>query len=237
MKKVEGREIAVWIFVVLLSVSTALLIYFSSFKAIAFDEAYYEEKFVEFDIRSRFNSSVNLTFENHRLLEYLENGEGRIDSGFFKEREVIHLEEVLVLYGVLFKIMNYLIFGSIVLILLLMYFFGRAIVHHKDEKKYLRTVMSRLLFGIGIAVFVLFGFFLFMVVTFDDSFITFHEVLFPTDTWMLDPAEHNLINMFPQQFFEDIFTKIIVSSLLYGCVLLVGGGVVRYGKRKFKDQI
>ncbi len=229
-EKTRNQDIFIWIVLIILAISTALLIYLSTFRSLAFDQDYYEEKFQEFNIHDRFNSTIDLSHENALLLSYLEKSEGPINSTFFNERETTHLIEVRDLYKLIFRVIDISVIISIISLLAFMYLVQLCIGHLslKNQNEQIRIILSRLLFSIGIAVFAFFIFFLVMVLTFDSAFITFHEVFFKTDTWMLDPATDNLIRMFPQQFFFDIFSKIIIQSLIFGFVLLAIGGVIRY---------
>ncbi len=222
--------VLLWAVIVLLAISTSIIIYISTFKSLAFDLGFYEKEYQKYNIRDRFSPAVNLTYETVVLLDYLGSGEGRINSTFFDEREITHLKEVRDLYKRFFSLLNICMFLSVISIILLFFLVGRRIAslssHNQDA--FLKLVLSRVFVSIGLAVFVFFLFFLILVFTFDSSFIRFHELFFKTDTWMLDPAKDNLIRMYPQGFFEDIFTRIILQSVFFGFFFLLLGVILKH---------
>ena len=180
-------------------------------RSVVFSQNIYQDEFTKYGIYSRFDNLDNVI---SNLLEYLHNGEGEINNSFFNNREKIHLEEVKDLLGVLFVIQNALLGLLVVGVLLFMYLV---------RKKYLEYIFLILFFS-GLFGVVLIVLFILMAVFFNSSFILFHELVFPTDTWMLDPATSNLINMFPQNIFFDMFLIIVLRS--FGCfagLLIVDG--------------
>ncbi len=216
-----------WAALVVMCIATAIIVYIGVFSIVANSESYYESKFKEFDVYSKFNISVEeLHSENSKLLFYLENGKEEIEGTWFNAREKIHLLEVRQLYQKIYMLQ------TVCALIVIMSLLAVVFLNGKTDEGFVKRVLIRYLIGTGIAVFGLCVFFLVMMLTFSSSFITFHEVLFETDTWMLDPATDNLINMFPQQFFFDIFVSIVVGSLIVGCLFMVVGFVVRGKKEK-----
>jgi len=221
-----------WIALVVMCIATAIVVYIGVFSIVANSEKYYFSKYEEFGVYNKFNvSDEYLQNETRFLLNYLENGKGRIDSSWYKEREIEHLMEVRDLYKKVYLLQ------SVCVLLVVMSLLAVVFLNGRTDEGFVKRVLSRYLIGTGIAVFGMFVFFLVMMLTFSSSFITFHEVLFKTDTWMLDPAIHNLIKMFPQQFFFDMFIRIGVFSLLVGCLFLVIGYFVREKVKPIKEKL
>ncbi|PWF99617.1 TIGR01906 family membrane protein [Levilactobacillus bambusae] len=69
-----------------------------------------------------------------------------------------------------------------------------------------------------------------MLVSFNDFFIAFHEVLFRNTDWIFDPALDPIINALPDTFFLHCF---ILFFLLFEGMVTAG---ILWGKREFKGQ-
>jgi len=59
----------------------------------------------------------------------------------------------------------------------------------------------------------------FAAVAFGIAFELFHRVLFPGGNWAFDPAQSNLVRMYPLGFWQ-------LSAAAYGCLAIAGGTVV-----------
>jgi len=212
---------------VLLILSTSFMIYFSNLKAVTFDKELYETKYREFDIYSRFSEDTDLEAETGILLEYLEHGEGEIETDFFNEKEKTHLVEVRHLFKIANIALNTAVIISIISLFLLLIAIRYFSAYLKQPPEYLKKILSNLLIGIGIVVDGIALVFALIALTFSSSFIKFHELFFKTDTWLLDPATDNLIRMFPQQFFFDMFVRIIMLSVIFATILLIIGIAIR----------
>ena len=130
---------------------------------------------------------------------------------FFDCREeLIHMEDVRVLYDYLFILRNVAFWGflAILCFMLLM----------KYKVGYLLARCTREVFAgfLGLAVI----FVIIVVIDFDRAFEVFHLILFNNDYWLLSPARSLLINMVPIGFFQHIAVFI---GLLMG---LVPAGVI-----------
>ena len=61
---------------------------------------------------------------------------------------------------------------------------------------------------------------------FDSAWTEFHVVAFSNDLWQLDPARDHLIQMYPESFWLEITTLIVVATLLEA--VLIGGAAAGY---------
>lgn len=75
-------------------------------------------------------------------------------------------------------------------------------------------------FQIAMGVPVVFGFF--MLMGFDQFFITFHETFFTNSDWLFDPRTDPIINVLPEAFFMHSFILffVLIEALFFGMVLL-----------------
>ena len=56
--------------------------------------------------------------------------------------------------------------------------------------------------------------FIFYIVDFNNLFYKFHLLVFNNNFWILDPKTDNLINFFPESFFDNALIKIFTNSLI-----------------------
>ena len=61
-----------------------------------------------------------------------------------------------------------------------------------------------------------------MAVDFNRAFILFHHLLFTNDLWLLNPMTDVLIQMFPEVFFSDMATAILV----WACIAVAAPAVI-----------
>lgn len=65
---------------------------------------------------------------------------------------------------------------------------------------------------------------------FDRAFVLFHALFFPgKDNWLFDPAEDQIINILPQEYFRNC-ALLILALLVLGCAVLIAFDL-RRGKR------
>jgi integral membrane protein (TIGR01906 family) len=88
-----------------------------------------------------------------------------------------------------------------------------------------------LLYGGGLTALLLLGLVLFVLLSWRDFFITFHDIFFPPGTWTFDFSS-SLIRLFPDKFWFDAGTILTVGSLSLGLlVALVGWVLIRVSRR------
>jgi integral membrane protein (TIGR01906 family) len=226
------------VLLVLLSVSTAVMIYLSNLHSVAFDKDLYESKYIEYDIHKRFDKDTDLSKETAILLNYLEFGDNDINSDFFNEKEIIHLAEVRQLFRLSKTALNTAVIISIISLFLLLIAVKHYTVRMKQRfhSEYFKRIISKLLILTGAIADGMAILFAVMAFTFSSTFIRFHELFFRTDTWMLDPATDNLIRMFPESFFYDLFIRIVLMSVVFATILLVIGFIIKLGRPDFMKR-
>jgi integral membrane protein (TIGR01906 family) len=202
-----------------LIISAPLLIFSSSLKAVAFDKEYYFGKFDELNVYGSFDEDKEtVDKEAETVLDYLKTQEIKeIDSSFFNEKEKTHLVEVKDLIRKALSIRRFVFFFSLILLVFLI----RLTPRSESSKR----IGAYLIFGSMLAIIVAVTVSLFSQ-DFSSFFNDFHELAFKTETWKLDPETDNLINLFPEQLFEDISKKILsvvwtVSAISFAFGMLI----------------
>ena len=67
---------------------------------------------------------------------------------------------------------------------------------------------------------------------FDRAFVLFHALFFPgKDNWLFDPAEDQIINILPQEFFRNC-ALLILALLVLSCAALILWDLQRSGRPK-----
>jgi len=94
------------------------------------------------------------------------------------------------------------------------------------------TGYSALLWGGGLTALLLFGLVLFVLLSWREFFITFHDVFFPPGTWTFDWTS-SLIRLFPDQFWFDAGIILTAGSLLLGLLVALAGYVLGRTAKSF----
>jgi integral membrane protein (TIGR01906 family) len=130
-----------------------------------------------------------------------------VERPFFNEKEISHMVDVKFLFTWGIAIKNIAIF---VLLASIVYFVAS---HFILRNKPLRTMFGWWRgFSAGTLVLVA-ALGITIAINFRRAFTIFHEIFFTNDLWLLNPRTDLLINMLPNQFFQDIAMFIGVSFL------------------------
>lgn len=171
---------------------------------------------------------VNLVFDE--MFAYLDDKQDSLNEHtflidgnedyFYNEREVLHMEDVKDLFSIVKTIKNITFFVSLVSLLL----------YKQFDYKILFTAFKQVLFlilcfvaAVGIYAFV----------DFTSFWISFHEVLFTNDLWLLDPRTCLLIRIMPESLFNDLVMPLVSTLALFFTVL---GTVLYFLKGKIKND-
>jgi integral membrane protein (TIGR01906 family) len=142
------------------------------------------------------------------------------DRSLFDPYELSHMLDVKRLTDALWK--AHLLAGLVVLA-------GLILLLARRETRV--TGYNALLYGGGLTALVLVGLVLFVLLSWREFFITFHDIFFPPGTWTFDWSS-SLIRLFPDKFWFDAGTILTVGSLLLGLlVALVGYVLIRASRR------
>jgi integral membrane protein (TIGR01906 family) len=143
------------------------------------------------------------------------NNEGELIA-LFNARERAHLQDVKNVFQGLFRVQEAAV------IFVLVYVVGVFIWAREGTLRGLSTQV--LISGLGsLAVLGVAGGV--ALAGFDESFTTFHEVLFDNDLWLLDPDTDHLIQMFPEAFWQDVSLWVGLATLAQLAALSLAAAV------------
>lgn len=196
-----------------------------------YDRSFYAEEYSKLETYDYIGiSEEDLKETTDVLLSYMEgkrddmvvyatiNGKNR---EVFNEREKLHMVDVvrLLKFFDAFKYVSYGVFAII-----LCYVFT-----HKDY----RCFGKMSLIGVILLLILLGGIGGFVAIDFNRFWIVFHKVLFTNDLWLLDPYTDVMIQMFPEEFFEELVKQIVVLSV--GSVAIFAG--IGFGMSRRKESV
>lgn len=156
----------------------------------------YTALFNALDVWPRFENPTAAQTEFWQVIQYLlPPWNGGLNENFFSREDILHLHDVRVIYVILFGLLITCIAG-------LIYRNRKGGVNMMSAK-----VPRKAWVGIvAIAAMIL--------ATWQTSFVIFHEILFPQNTfWLLDPATSNLIKYFPNGAFQLLFISWLLTAI------------------------
>ena len=205
MNKKYSR-IIIPIILILISINMPITLYLNSF---------YFHTFVQ-----KYNTQNDIT-EN--LLDYLryDRTQNFIEDENFNEKERSHLLDVKNIIQKFIRIKDISIISLIILFALIAIF---------SKKSALINLSKGILAGsiLTIAIFILFFF-----SSFGNLFESFHLIFFEPETWLFSQNDM-LIILFPLEFFSDITTRIVLTAVSIGVILLVSSYLIY--KLKYKQM-
>ena len=185
---------------------------------VCFDINFYKEFYQKENIANYIDtSSDNLINNTQNLLNYL-NKKEQLNTGWFSEKDILHMVDVQNLYTFSHNIMIYcfitFILSTIIIILILR---GKSLL-------YITKIFNKVLL---LFIVLVGGLSAVIAYNFNSFWIKFHTTLFSNDLWLLSPSESNLIKMVPEEFFISLITKIIIYILILFILLFTSNIVIR----------
>lgn len=209
--QLSTQQKVIWLCISVLFLLTPLL-FFANYKP------FYLTRFEKYDVYSQFpQSSVDeITARFSEVVFYLSPFGQGLDKEFFSREDVLHMQDVK-------KIMTffYLLLGSILLLLTV----KRDLL--KKREFYIQSMKYS-----GGYIFLSLCMLFIISLNFDYFFTKAHELVFSNDFWLLDPITSNLIKLFPQQIFFELFEAVVITNLLFHLSFIMIGLYYRYEKRQ-----
>ncbi len=149
------------------------------------------------ELRGYFNNDEDTFFAQ------VTNDEGDLIS-LFNRRETLHLKDVKTLFQSSVRVQE----GSI--LFALAYVVGVFIWAREGT---LRGLAAQVLLAGLLGLVVIAGIGAMAASGFEESFDQFHRIAFDNDLWRLDPSSDHLIQMFPEQFWQDVSLWVGIATL------------------------
>jgi len=185
---------------------------------VCFDLNFYKDFYKKENIADYIGTSSDILINNtQNLLNYL-NKKEQLNTGWFSEKDILHMVDVQNLYTFSHSIMIYcfitFILSTIIIILILR---GKSLL-------YITKIFNKVLL---LFIVLVGGLSAVIAYNFNSFWIKFHTTLFSNDLWLLSPSESNLIKMVPEEFFISLITKIIIYILILFILLFTSNIVIR----------
>lgn len=198
----------------MLAVVIPLLILLLSLKYSAYDLSFQQKEFSKLGIYDSYGKDFADGLSSNLIGFY--KGNEPLNESYYTDKEIIHLNDIK-------KINTNLSF--ILYALLLLAIVSVMILKEKSFKPILIGVSSLVLLII-----------LLSFINFDFLFLKIHEMSFSNDYWLLNPAESILVNVYPYKFFQDIATKIALTSVFTSAILILLSITSVKLLRRFKNK-
>jgi len=194
----------------ILIISLFLLIILSNFYFLVFNEKFYAKEAEKLDNEQHMEKYLN-------IINYLKNNE---PLKYFNEKEILHMKDV---KNIIQKIIYLFYLSTITTLLISFYFF-----YKKQYQKIIFSLKNSSIITI-VSLSILTAI---LLISFNNTFIYFHKLLFTNNLWLLDPKKDLLINLFPKQFFIDFMKRLIMNSFIISIMILLSTALTKSLKKK-----
>jgi len=141
----------------------------------------------------------------------------------FNDREKAHMVDVAALFG------GWNVYKTVCLVASPLIFAAAVFIVRENR---LRFFARRYIEGAAIFFVILIAAGIWALIDFNSLWVNFHLLFFHNDLWMLDPYTSVMINMFPEQFFNDMVLRIILLTAASVLIPLVVSIVCLVKKKK-----
>src|SRR3989338_5258232 len=203
---------------ILLIIAVPFLVFLVMLNFYGFDNNFYREKFLEYGVSHNVPNSGSL---HEKVINFIK-GESNELPNEFNERERQHLLDVrkiiraaaILLYAAAFLFIFLLIFSS------------------------LKLKSSRRIMGFrGILTIILAAAAFFMIsFGFSSTFESFHQLLFQKGTYLFDPANEMIVNLYPEQLFRDIGARVSKGVILSSALVILLGIILIFMSKSKKNK-
>ena len=194
----------------ILIISLFLLIILSNFYFLVFNEKFYAKEAEKLDNEQHMEKYLN-------IINYLKNNE---PLKYFNEKEILHMKDV---KNIIQKTIYLFYLSTITALLISFYFF-----YKKQYQKIIFSLKNSSIITI-VSLSILTAI---LLISFNNTFIYFHKLLFTNNLWLLDPKKDLLINLFPKQFFIDFMKRLIMNSFIISIMILLSTALTKSLKKK-----
>ena len=207
---------------IMLILMLPFILYLANFRIAAFDESFYKEEFVKYNVyQSVRNKDVDAI--NLQLLNYFKYDKTqdlvKIDS--FNEREKKHLLDVKNIIQTAVLSM-YIIIAVFIVLAAFLFFINR--------KKFYINLGISLLFGGICTSWISIIAALVAWLGFTSFFDIFHRTFFSAGTWLFN-SNDLVVTVYQERFFYDMLVRIVIYTFITALVILTIGALLQTVRR------
>ena len=210
---------------ILLVVSFPLLLFLLVSEFAVFDNSFYNEKFLQYNVRQNVPNATSL---HYHVINFVQ-GKSNYIPNEFNEREKQHLSDVrnaisiskIILYALL------VLFASVFLVPAFKLKFNRYMI------KFAGKVMF---FGGLLAIFIAASLFLLITFNFSSTFESLHRLFFKSGTYTFDPAKELIVNLYPGGLFMDLGIRISEWVVILSVILILTGIFLIFKTKNKKNK-
>ncbi len=232
MKKFLSTLLAIIVSLCIISVFA-----FTAIQMVVFDQSRFETAYEKYD-RYEFIgiSSDDLHEVTREMIKYLKgeredlimhaNIDGEMQQ-VFEEREILHMVDVqkLFLGGMMIRNISIIVGFFAIALLILM------------ARKETLNVLSKTYFWVFLAFVLLAAIIgIMMLIDFSAMFWKFHLLFFDNDLWLLDIDNDVLIQMFPEEFFNEMAIAMVTWGAGSVVIVAAAAGAYRIRRRKKRGK-
>ncbi len=202
--------------IIAVSFLSALVILIFSSVLLIHNINFYKTEFEKNSVYGEFGDKIYVNKIAENLINYFSDTEEL--ANVYSEREVIHLKDVKNLINFLEKFL-FVVFGLLLIICFTLFY---------KNYKYFHWIF---IYSSVAVCFIILISILFSITNFSLLFNLFHRVSFSNEFWLLE-ENSTLIRLFPEQFFIDALTRIMIYSLVISLIFLTFGLYLKSKRRK-----
>ena len=223
------------IILIILTLLLSNLVFLFGYKYVVYSKTFFEHEFEKNGVyrirhtitKEQLNKTIVLE-EHDKIMNFLDGKDKKndnnkiINSTFLSSQDIKHMGDV----KYLMKKVDYYSTG-LVLVLFALFFYLHF--KHKDKKD---SLFSKAIMCAGIFNLVLLLMLYLLSLNFEWFFIKFHKLFFTNNLWLMNANVDMLVNLYPEQFWIDAFTKILFIVLIVSVIFVVIGLLSLYGIKR-----
>lgn len=195
--------------------------------AYAFENSFYKEKFSEYNVYA-YVPKADILHET--VIRFIQGQSNNLPDDF-NEREKQHLRDVRILIKTSKAVMY-----TLIMLLILLSIVSAEIL--KSGRLIINFFGKILLFAGLLTVIISAALFFLINSDFSAAFESFHKLLFNKGTYMFDPSKEIIVNLYPEQLFEDIGIKVSKAVIVASAIIILSGTFLLIkSKRSRKEKI
>ena len=201
-----------------------LLIFLSVFKYSSFDNAFYKEKFSEYNVKQDVPEASSL---HQKIIDFV-GGKSESAPAELNEREQQHLRDVR-------KVMKI----ATIVFYFLIAFFALLLISSAFILKingYLTNFIGKVMvFGSFLTIILAVALFFLITSDFSATFESFHKLFFDKGTYLFNPSTDVIVRLYPEQLFQDLGSRISEGVIVSSIILTALGSLFMFNSKPRKN--